>query len=106
MNTVKSLIALGAAAVLLNSFASMAYADEASAQANSKAEVVCETGTYGQNVNCKASTEASATAVLTREGVATHEVVDTGLDFQGIATMAGTLGTGAVALIARRKLGK
>ena len=60
MNTVKSLIALALAAVMLNGFAVMVSADEASAEAEAQAQVTCETGDYGQNVNCKSSSEASS----------------------------------------------
>lgn len=103
MNTVKTLIAAGLAAVLLNGFAVTVSASGAEAEAN--AEVTCETGTYGQNVNCKAKSNAKA-KVITRKGVPTHEVVGTSLDAQGIAMAVGTVATGAAAAVARFRLGK
>lgn len=104
MNAVKSLIAVALAAVMLNGFAVTVLADEANAEA--KAEVTCETGDYGQNVNCKAKSDAKSKAVLNRKGVSTHEVANTGLDAQGIALAVGTVATGAAATVARFKLGK
>ena len=106
MNTVKSLIALALAAVMLNGFAVMVSADEASAEAEAQAQVTCETGDYGQNVNCKSSSEAKAKAVITREGVPTHEAVATGLDAQGLALAVSTVITGATAAVARFKMSK
>jgi hypothetical protein len=106
MNTIKSLIAVGMAAALLNGFAVVVSADEASAESEAKAEVICETGAYGQNVNCKANTEAKAKAVVTRAGVPAHEVVATGLDGQGIALVVGTIATGVAATVAKFRLGK
>ena len=106
MNTVKSIIAVALAAVMLNGFAVAVSADEASAEAEANAEVTCETGDYGQNVNCKAKSDAKAKTVLTREGVPAHEAVDTGLDAQGIALAVGTVATGAAAAVAKFRLGK
>lgn len=103
MNTVKTLVAVALAAVLLNGFAVTVSASGTEAEAN--AEVTCETGTYGQNVNCKAKSNAKA-KVITREGVPAHTVVDTALDAQGIALAVGTVATGAVATVARFRLGK
>lgn len=103
MNTVKTLIAVALAAVMLNSFTVMVAASGSEAEAN--AEVVCETGTYGQNVNCKAKSNAKA-KVVTREGVPTHAVANTGLDATGIAMAVGTVATGAAATVARFRLGK
>lgn len=106
MNTVKSLIAVALAAVMLNGFTVMVAADEASAEAEAKSEVTCETGDYGQNVNCKASSDSKAKAVITRDGVPTHEAVATGLDAQGIALAVGTVATGVTAAVARFKMSK
>lgn len=103
MNTVKTLIAAVLAAVLLNGFATTVSAAGAEAEANS--EVVCETGTYGQNVNCKAKSNAKA-KVITREGVPVHKPAETGLDGAGIAAIAGTLVTGAAATVARFRMSK
>jgi hypothetical protein len=103
MNTVKSLIALALTAVMLNGFAVVVAADEASAEANASAE--CEVGDYGQDVNCKVDSEAKA-SVLTRDGETTHEVVDTGLGAQGIALAVGTVTTGAAAAVTKFRLGK
>ena len=106
MNTVKSLIALTLAAVMLNGFAVAVSADEASAEGEAQAQVTCETGDYGQNINCKTSSEAKAKAVITREGVPTHDAVETGMDPQGLALAVGTVATGAAAAVARFRLGK
>lgn len=104
MNTVKFFIAVAMAAVMLNGFVVVVSAD--GAKAESKSEVVCETGTYGQKVNCKATSSAKAKVVVTREGVPTHQVAATGLNAQGVAAVIGTVSTGLVATIARFRLGK
>ncbi len=98
MNTVKSLIAVALAAVMLNVFAVMVSADGAEAKAD--AEVVCETGSYGQKVNCKAKGHAESKVVVR------HEPVNTGLNAQGAALAIGTLTTGAAAAVAKFRLGK
>jgi hypothetical protein len=98
MDTIKSLIAVALAAVMLNGFATTVVADGAEAEA--EAEVICETGSYGQNINCKAKSKAEA-KVVTR-----HEPVNTGLDTQGVAMAVGTVTTGAAAIAAKRRLGK
>lgn len=102
MNIVKSLIAVAMAAVMLNGFVVAVSAAEVEANA----EVTCETGTYGQNVNCKAKSNAKAKAVITRKGVPTHPVAATGLDASGIALALGTVATGVTAAVARFRLGK
>ncbi len=107
MKIVKSLVAVAVAAVMLNGVVAKAYADEVQVEANAKAEVVCETtGQYGQNTNCKAKSDATASAIVKRDGVVTHEVVDTGLDAQGIAMSVGTVVTGVAATVARIRMGK
>lgn len=104
MKIVKSLLAVALAAVLFNGF--VVAVSASTAEANANAEVTCETGTYGQNVNCKANSNASAKAVVTRAGVPTHKVASTAVDAQGIAMIVGTLATGAAATIARFRLSK
>ena len=106
MKIVKTIIAVVVAAVVLNGFVTPVFADEVEANANAKAEVICETGQYGQNVNCVAKTDASTSVVIKRDGVATHEVVDTGLDMQGIMMSIGTVTTGLVATVARVRMGR
>jgi hypothetical protein len=107
MKMVKSLIAVAVAAVMLNGVATQVSAEEVEVNANAKAEVVCETtGQYGQNTNCKAKSDASASAIIKRDGVVTHQVVDTGLDAQGIAMSVGTVVTGIAATVARVRMGK
>ncbi len=104
---VKSLIAVAIAAVMLNGVATQVSAEEIEVNANAKAEVVCETtGQYGQNTNCKAKSDSSASAIIKRDGVVTHKVVDTGLDAQGIAMSVGTVVTGVAATVARIRMGK
>lgn len=104
MNTVKTLIAVALAAVIFNGFTVAVSADEATAE--SKTEVSCKTGSYGQNVNCKAKASAKAKVVLTREGVPTHKVANTSLNAEGVAMAVGTVVTGAAATVARFRLGK
>ena len=102
VKTIKSVLALFLAVALLHGFAVRVSADEVSAEASS--EVVCETtGEYGQNVNCRASSEASARAVLTRDGVPLHQVVNTGVDANGVLLAMGTVTTGLVATIAKMR---
>jgi len=103
---VKSIVAVAVAAVMLNGYVAPVSADEVEVEANATAEVVCETGQYGQNVNCTAKSDSSASAIVKRDGVITHEVVDTGLDAQGIAMSVGTVVTGIVASVARIRMGK
>ena len=98
MNTVKSFIAVALAAVMLNGFAVMVSADGAEAEAD--AEVTCETGDYGQNVNCKARGRAESKVVVR------HEPVDTGLNASGAALALGTVTTGAAAAVAKFRFGK
>jgi len=106
MKMVKSLIAVAVAAVVLNGFVTPAMADQVEAEANASAEAVCETGQYGQQINCKTKSDASTRVVIKRDNVAAHEVVNTGLDAQGIAMSLGTVATGIVATIARVRMGK
>jgi len=102
MKAIKSLIAVVLTAVMLNGFAVAVSADSAEAEAEANAEVVCETGDYGQAINCQAKTDAKAsTKVVTR-----HEPVDTGLNVEGIAVAVGTITTGAAAVVTRFRLGK
>lgn len=98
MDTLKSIIAVALAAVMLNVFTVAVQAHEVEASAD--AEVECETGDYGQNTNCKASSHAHS-KVLER-----HEPVNTGLDAGGMALAVGTVTTGAVATVAKFRLGK
>lgn len=100
MNTIKSLIAVALAGVMLNGFVVTVLAHDVEAGAAADAEVTCETGTYGQNVNCKAHSHADA-KVLVR-----HDTVNTGLDSQGIALALGTVTTGAAAVVAKFRFRK
>ena len=104
MKMIQSLTAVAVAAVMLNSFATPVFADEVKAEAEANAEVTCETGTYGQNVNCKAKSSSSAKAIIKRDGVSTHTVANTGLDGQGIALALGTVATGVAATVARVRI--
>jgi hypothetical protein len=82
--------------VMLNGFAVLVSADGAEAEAN--AEVVCETGDYGQAINCRAKGDAKG-KVVTR-----HEPVEAGLGAEGLALAVGMVTTGAAAVVARLRL--
>jgi len=98
MKFIKSLLALSIVAIMFNSSVLTVLADGTEAEAEANAEVICETGDYGQAINCKAKSDASA-KVVTR-----HEPINTGLGAQGVAMAVGTIATGAAAVVAKFRL--
>lgn len=99
MKTIKSIAALVLTAALLHVFVIPVNAQEAEVETSS--EVVCETtGDYGQNINCRSSSQSSS---RTREGIPLHEVVDTSLDANGTLLFLGTISVGLIATLAKLK---
>jgi len=79
---------------------------------NTHTEVVCETGSYGQPVNCRATADASASATQSQRQyirradgtlIEVHRMVDTGLDTTGVLSMAGLLVSGSIAVFTKIK---
>lgn len=77
-----------------------AFADgtEATQETSSKSKVECTTGSYGQNVNCVAESEAKAKqqVIVRKDGtvITPHKPEATSLDTRGLAIAAVTLLTG------------
>jgi hypothetical protein len=73
---------------------------------NASARVVC-TGTYSQSCTAEASAsgQQSQRVVYRADGtpVVIHDVINTGLDTATLATVAGTLVTGATAVVIKLK---
>lgn len=80
---------------------------EQSLKTNSKVEVNCTAGAYGQNSTCTAKAEAEAYGkqsqkiVYRADGtpVVVHDVVNTGLDLPTLLAAAGTMVSGAAAAV-------
>ncbi len=75
-------------------------------------EVVCDTGSYGQPINCRATAEATASAPQTQRQyirradgtlVEVHRVINTGLDTTGVLSVAGLLVSGSMAAFTKIK---
>lgn len=78
---------------------------------NSKVEVNCTAGAYGQDSTCTAKAESEASGKQTQKivyradgtPVVVHDVVNTGLDLPVMLTVAGTIVSGAAAAVIRLK---
>lgn len=114
MKTLKLTLAVTLATVMFNGFVSQVVAQaDLEQEQNQELEVVCETGDYGQNVNCRATgtQEQSQRATLDGEPVVfkdgklvkLHEVVDTGLDTNSLVVAFGTMVSGAAATVIKIK---
>jgi len=73
-------------------------------------EVVCETGSYGQPVNCTARADARGSQsqsqyIRLSDGrlIKTHEMADTGLDTAGFTSIMGLMTAGSVLAINKIK---
>ncbi len=106
MSIIRLMIATTLASALLVTVMATPVLADTSAEQNQNLEVECETtsSSYGQSsAKCKAKGEQEQ-KITTREGVKVHKVLDTGLDTQTMSVVFGTFATGALAIVAKRKL--
>ncbi len=106
MNIIKLILATTvASALLVGVMPTTVLADTAASQ-NQEVEMECTTTSeaYGQSkATCK-NTSKQRQLITTREGVKIHKVLDTGLDTNSLSVVLGTLTTGTLAFVAKRKL--
>jgi hypothetical protein len=103
---IKLMIATTVASALLMTVMATPVLADTTAEQNQNLEVECKTtsGSYGQaSAECHAKGEQKQ-KITTREGVKIHKVLETGLDSNTMSVVIGTLATGAVAAVAKRKL--
>lgn len=115
MKILKLTLATVMAVLLFDSFANKVGAQTTQEQnQNQELKVHCETGAYGQNINCWAEgsqeqsqelTLEDGTIVIYRDGrvIPVHQVVDTAVDPKTLTVLAGSLISGATATIIKLK---
>ena len=73
---------------------------------STESRVNCNTGSYGQNVNCTAESNARGSQyqrIVYRNGVAVHEPVNTALDAQSTAVAVTAMLSGVAGVIIKLK---
>jgi hypothetical protein len=106
MSIIRLMIATTVASALLMTVMVTPVLADTTAEQNQNLDVECDvtSSSYGQSsANCRAKGEQRQ-LIKTREGLAVHKVLDTGLDSQTMSVVFGTLSAGALALVAKRKL--
>ncbi|MBP9820025.1 hypothetical protein KBC79_04815 [Candidatus Woesebacteria bacterium] len=116
MTLFKLASSLAVAGVVLSVFGTTAYATnnntvvEQEQKLNQTLEIECEVGAYGQTSKCTAKGEQSGEQkqkIVFKNGTVlgkVHVPVDTALDYQTMGAALVTMGTGASAVMLKRKI--